>query len=286
MKKSRLIILFGFLSLTELKAQIVIPSCDFTNWATDTSGKLLPINWIEYSPYIQMPTILQDVDRANGSGYSLRVKTVFDSTVGYYNGGNLSLLDQPFTGSSNPTTLSGYIKYYDPTVMGELTVELYMYDSSHVQIAHTIAGTLPGVTYSNWTAFSKTINYTNGNLAVFYDININIANFGADSTVYGNLDDISFDISTKANDIIPAEDKINLTNTGSLFTLQLNSINAGKFSVHIVDASGRLISCPSNIEKSKERTEVKFNMEKESPGIYFCNLEFDGRKKVVSFYFR
>ena len=131
--KTKLRLIYAILLFSNFQLVAQIPDGGFNNWTTNSLGRLDLQDWETDNLNYTTATVLQDVGQS-GSGYSVKFISVYDSSVGYYQGGLIQLTELPFSGSVNPGALLGYWKTFNPTNSDIVIADVQVYNSGMVEI--------------------------------------------------------------------------------------------------------------------------------------------------------
>ncbi len=249
-----------------------IPDGGFNNWTTNSIGRLDLQDWTTDNLNFSAPTVLQDLGQS-GSGFSAKLVSVFDSSVGYFQGGLLQLLQVPYSGSIRPNALQGYWKTYNPANTDAVFGEVLLYNSSLVEIGSGVNQTPFAGSINSWTQFSMPLTYTSSDSVAFYSINITWNNFSWDTTGYAIIDDIHFDVSTGISK--PSNNlsgiKISDINDG-YFKIASTTNCWDNFTVQVFDLGGKeMLNKYTTVERN-EHSEAILNLSQMETGIYFCRV--------------
>lgn len=269
-----------FASFSNLSAQI--PNGDLELWNTNSLGRLDLASWETPNGGYDAPTVIQDTGQS-GTGYSARFTSVYDSSVGYNQAGYLNLDNKPFSGSVRPNFLLGSWKTYNPTSNDAIYAEVIMYDSAFTQIGYggiqtPFTGSIP-----NWINFSVPISYTLNNTIAFYSIHIGWFNFGNTTASFGVVDNIRFDVSTDIDNDPEVEfPTVYLTTLPNAnYTLTITKPVDRKFSVQVIDVTGRNIINEKYLDVINSESSVMIDLSSNASGIYFARLFDEKGFKVV-----
>ncbi|TAH38994.1 MAG: T9SS type A sorting domain-containing protein [Bacteroidetes bacterium] len=270
--KARFYILYTILLFSNFQLFAQIPDGSFNNWTTNSIGRLDLQDWITGNLDYSLATILQDVGQS-GSGYSPKFVSVYDSSVGYYQGGYVQLTQVPFTGTIRPNSLLGYWKTYNPSNSDIVLADVQIYNSGMVEIGSGAKQTPFNGSLSAWTAFSIPITYTTSDSAAYFSMRISWTNFGGNPAGYANVDDIHFDISTAV-----------VESAGDLSGIKLSAIRPGyfeltsslnspdNFTVQLFDLSGKQILGKKTLAEVNGQSQTILDLSQMASGIYFCNV--------------
>ena len=270
--KPKLRLIFALIVLSNFQSSGQIPDSDFNNWTTNSVGRLDLQDWITNNLNFSAPTLLQDVGQS-GSGYSAKFVSVYDSSVGYYQGGFVQLIEVPFTGTMRPNSLLGNWKTFNPTNSDIVLADVQIYNSSLVEIGSGAKQTPFSGSVSAWTPFSIPISYTSSDSAAFFSIRISWTNFGGNPAGYSNIDDIRFDISTGESELLNSFSgiKISEVKRGSFRLSGFNKTHAN-FTAQVFDVSGKQILDDITFGESNQDSETLINLSQMPSGIYFCKV--------------
>jgi hypothetical protein len=272
------LILF-FILFNVSKSQI--PNGDFTNWHVDSLGRMDPDLWDCSNLMFDTATVIQDVDRLGGPGYSIRFNCIYDSSTSQYQGGVITMNNVPYSGI-NPTTIRGFWRTYNPSsdfIIGEFI----FYDSTHTQVSHmSVQAPLTG-SLLNWTSFTEVINYTSNNSVKSIDIQFGIYNFSGTPNIYAILDDLTFDDFTDVKELNSQSEslKCNIYSLDNEYRLVVSNGTQDKISVSIKDVFGRTISEWVKENYNSSEQEYNLNMSSLPKGLYFCCVNTSSAKKVI-----
>ncbi len=249
-----------------------IPDGGFNNWTTNSIGRLDLQDWTTDNLNYSAPTILQDVGQS-GNGYSAKLVSVYDSSVGYFQGGLMQLIELPFSGAVRPNALLGFWKTFNPTNTDILIVDVQLYNSNMVEIGSGGIQTPFFGSISSWTQFTDPLTYTTGDSVAYYSILLFWTNLGGDPTSHAFLDDIHFDVSTEVvgtpSDLLGI--KISEVNPG-YYMLSSSTKYSDAFTVQVYDLNGKqLLTKKTNLE-DKEHSQAFFDLSQMASGIYFCKV--------------
>lgn len=237
-------LLLGFATLLlnysgTISAQIT--NGDFSNWALDSLNYWDPVNWESTNTYDSGSggSVLRDIDRQGGSGYSVKLAAVYDSILGFWIGGEINLRHAPFTNSIRPSTLSGYFKINNIHLGDQIGFKVNLFNSLNIKIGSANYGSALGATYPNWSAFSATINYTTNDPVAFYDIDAYYVALTNDTAVHCHLDDLDFDVSTNNIPNLDANSFCSIKRLNDEYILDFDSKTSNKFSVNVFDINSR-----------------------------------------------
>lgn len=266
--KSFLLILLIVISRLPLMAQF--PNGDFESWTTGTGGFLEPSGFTCSNDQFSSANVFRDAGHTGS--YSVKLGSLYDSFNGSYEPGMLQLTHQAFTGSSNPVAVTGFWKTYNPQVTDALYLEIHLFDASNNEVGQgdinsPFTGSMP-----NWTPFSFPISYTSSNAVANFSIDIFWGVLSSDTTTFGNIDDLTFNLGTGID--IPVSDKQTFllqreANTKVFHLIPTTStINPVEF--NLFDLSGKIVYS-ANYQFNTGR-EQSINLGTLSSGLYICTL--------------
>ncbi|TAH41464.1 MAG: T9SS type A sorting domain-containing protein [Bacteroidetes bacterium] len=279
--KPILSLIFAFIFLSHFQSSGQIPDSDFNNWNTNSVGRLDLQDWITNNLNFSAPTLLQDVGQS-GSDYSAKFVSVYDSSVGYYQGGFVQLIEVPFTGTMRPNSLLGNWKTFNPTNSDIVLADVQIYNSSLIEIGSGAKQTPFVGSLSSWTPFSIPITYTSSDSAAFFSIRISWTNFGGNPAGYSNIDDIRFDISTgeAASPNALAGIKIKEVNRGK-FRLLGSDNDWANFAFQVYDMSGKIIIENKDSGENNQNSQASIDLTQSPSGIYFCKVFSKSESKTI-----
>ncbi len=270
--KTKLNLIYAILIFSNFQLIAQIPDGDFNNWTTNSIGRLDLQDWITGNLDYSQATILQDVGQS-GTGYSPKFVSVYDSSVGYYQGGYVQLNQVPFVGTMRPNALLGYWKTYNPSNSDIVLADVQIYNSSLVEIGSGAKQTPFNGSVSAWTAFSIPITYTASDSAAYFSMRISWTNFGGNIAGYANIDDIRFDVSTDVAE--PTRDLsgiiLSKTSTGH-FKLTSTTNSWDNFAVQLYDLSGKQILTKKTSTEFNDHSQAVLDLSQMPSGIYFCKV--------------
>lgn len=267
------LILINFIILS-LNVQLIgqIPDGGFNNWTTNSIGRLDLQDWLTNNLNFSAPTLLQDVGQS-GSGYSAKFVSVYDSSVGYYQGGFVQLVQVPFTGTMRPNALLGFWKTFNPTNSDIVLADVQLYNSSLVEIGSGAKQTPFNGSLPSWTQFSMPITYTTSDSVAFFSIRISWTNFGGNPSGYSQIDDIHFDISTDKKEVPDRTAGIKLSQVKQgYFELSSSSPVWDNFTVQVYDMGGKQVLTQKPAIENDLHSLTTLDLSRLSSGIYFCKV--------------
>jgi hypothetical protein len=258
-----------------------IPNGDFSSWSLNNVGVLDPDGWQSSNATSSYVRIVQDTDRTGMTGYSLKVISDYDSTMGFNWGGELNLIHAPFTGSNRPTTIQGFYKMFNPYGgFNSISIAVRMYDASNTEIGFVNwEAPEPNVgTVSSWTQHVDTIAYTSNNPVTSYTLEIFLAQFNGSGAIYAHLDDLTFDGLTSIGDFSKSVPVKLLKESENIYLLK--SEDESEIDVTVFSINGEKIDCVTRSEKGNARIDLA---ELQS-GLYLCKVKsgyFEKSLKLV-----
>lgn len=275
------LILINFIVLS-INFQLIgqIPDGGFNNWTTNSIGRLDLQEWITNNLNFSAPTLVQDLGQS-GSGFSAKFTSVYDSSVGYYQGGFVQLVLVPFTGSMRPNALLGYWKTYNPSNSDIILGDVQLYNSSLVEIGSGAKQTPFSGSLPSWTPFSMPITYTTSDSVAFFSIRISWTNFGGNPAGYSQIDDIHFDISTDENESPDRKTDIKISEVkNGYFELSCPSSTWDNLTIQVYDMGGKQILTQKPAIENDLHSPIALDLSHLSSGIYFCKVFNKSRIKT------
>ncbi len=276
LKLSTLLIFFSFF-LSQSYSQI--PNGDFSNWALDSLGRMDLVGWTTTNQMYDSPGAMPDTDRVNGPGYSLKMVTVYDSTVSDYTLTLLTLEHAPFSNTINPSTLTGFWTLYDPFFTDILSVDVTVYDSNNIELGDGGINTPFTGSILNWTAFTVNINYTVTAAVDNYTVNIMFGNLSNQPGIYSHVDDITFDVSTTINETRNELKTKLLSLENSKFRILLSQDLKNDVDLSIYDVSGRKLAMVEG--NSDVRQSIDVDLSAYPSGIYYGVVENGNQRQTI-----
>jgi hypothetical protein len=269
--KTYITFICAFILFTASSITGQVPNGSFELWTSNSLGRPDLQNWETSNLLYDRASTLQEVGRL-GIGYSAKLISVYDSSVGYYEGGLAHLTEFPFSGSTRPSTVLGYWKTLNPGFDAAVFAEVFLYDSSLVEIGYGGIQTPFGLSLPNWTNFSIPISYTTGDPVSFYTLTFTWYNFGVDSTAHAFIDDVSFDVSTNLNAINRRHEISVSTLSNGVYILRGSENFTGNFDVQIYDITGKRVSSQSGKEQTNPTQDLNVDISSQAAGIYLCKI--------------
>ena len=259
-----------FLSFNFVGAQI--PNGDFENWAVGHLSRMEPVGWLTSDSLYTAATVTQD---AGHSGtYSAKFTAVFDASAGNYKSGIIQVTHQTYTGGIRPDKLVGFLKLNGAGSSDYFAIDLRMYDGSNAQISHVSYGTPLGSNVPNWTQFTIPINYTNGNMAGNYTLQVSLWDFSSSPGISANLDDLAFDFNTGIASPNAATENYSIlppTGESNIFQLIGSKTNSVDVQVSVCDVAGRQVKSWTRSDFGKG-DKLAMDLSSCTQGIYFCTI--------------
>ena len=270
MKKQILLLLSSFFLLSSgLFSQI--PNGGFENWSMGSNNFLNPDGYQCTNDDFSTASVVQDMGYSGN--YCAKISSGYDSTAGDYQPGMLRLVHHPFPASSNPTTLSGFWRTYNPNITDALALELHLFDASNTEVGTGDINTPFTGSIPNWTAFNVPIQYSSANPVTNFSLDILWFFLSGDSSTYGEIDELAFDTGTSgiySNN--SSEEKIQLlpVDGNGRYLVQLGSNFKNQMNLEICDLSGKIVHKQMVSKLNTESLEL--NLSTLSQGLYICNF--------------
>ncbi len=269
--KKQLLLLSVFIIFCSSLTCAQIPNGGFENWTIGTNGFLHPDGYQCSNDAHPGASILQ------GAGYTgnycVQFASAYDSTTGDYEPGMLRLVHQPFPAISNPTTLSGFWRTFNPNITDALGLELHLYDASNMEVGTGDINTPFTGSIPNWTPFSIPIHYTSANPVTNFSLDILWILLSNDPNTYGELDDLTFDTGTSGiTNGVRSNESIHLLpmDGNGRFLIQPGSNFQDQLTLDICDLSGKIVQ-HQNVSKANSAS-LELNISALSQGLYICNF--------------
>ena len=266
--KSFLLILFFATSVFPALAQL--PNGDFESWITGTGGFLEPSGFTCSNDQFSSASVFRDTGHTGS--YSVKLGSTYDSFNGIYVPGMLQLTHQPFAGSSNPVAITGFWKTYNPQFTDALYLEIHLFDASNNEVGQGDINSPFTGSVLNWTSFSFPITYSSGNAVANFSMDIFWGVLSSDTTTYGNIDDLNFNLGTGIDlpVINPSAFVLQKEPNTNIFHLISSSTTMNPVEFDLFDLSGKiLISKDYRLNSSEDQ---KIDLGSLSSGMYICSL--------------
>jgi hypothetical protein len=273
------LLLTGLILLTNLQTYSQVLNGDFSNWAPDSIGRTDVVGWETTNVLYSQPSILQDTDRTSMTGYSVKMTTVFDSTIMDYNVVDMILNNTPFSNPVNPATLSGYWKFNNPNFNDLVAVEVNVYDSANNRIGTKNINTPFTGSIVNWTAFNLPINYSASASVKSYKITIILVNSTNTPILDCHIDDLTFDVSTSSSQNIESNINTKLISLdNSQYRILISQDKKYITNLCIYDLTGKKVL---TIQGSNDiRQSLDFDLSMYPSGVYYGVVENGNSKQT------